>query len=87
MNKRREMLVNLRKNKKWTQKDVVSTLQRNYDVKISESYYGMIEQGVRTPSLSLALAISELFNIRPEDIFFEDEPYKKLFLKLKKEVV
>ena len=75
---RRDILISLRKDKGLLQKDVVDLLQRFHNVEISESYYGMIEQGVRTPKLSIALAISELFEANPYDIFFEVKPNKKL---------
>ena len=78
MKHRRDKLVSIRKSQKLVQKDVVEILEKQYGIKISESYYGMIEQGVRTPSLNIALAIAELFNSNPNDIFFEVEPNKKL---------
>lgn len=71
MSIKREKLIHLRKEKKLIQKDVVLLLQQGYGIKITESYYGMIELGVRTPSLTIALAISELFKIDPNKIFFE----------------
>lgn len=66
---RRQKLINVRKNKNWLQKDVVEKLTNEYKVKISESYYGMIEQGARTPSLNVALAIAALFEVDPTDFF------------------
>lgn len=69
---RREKLIDLRKEKGWLQKDVVKNLNVEYDLKISESYYGMIEQGVRTPALNVALAISSLFETNPSEIFFDN---------------
>lgn len=68
---KREKLIHLRKEKKLIQKDVVLLLQQGYGIEITESYYGMIELGVRTPSLTIALAISELFKTDPNKIFFE----------------
>jgi len=70
VNIKREKLIHLRKEKKLIQKDVVLLLQKRYGIRITESYYGMIELGVRTPSLTIALAISELFNTDPNHIFF-----------------
>lgn len=78
MKQRRDKLVELRKSKQLVQKDVVDQLDRDHGIKITESYYGMIEQGVRTPSLSIALAIAELFNASPNDIFFEVKPNETL---------
>lgn len=76
--KQRKSLINLRKNRKLTQKEVVNELEQLYGIKITVSYYGMIEQGVRTPSLELAIAIAGLFNTNVEDIFFEQSPNKML---------
>ncbi|MEI2368282.1 helix-turn-helix transcriptional regulator [Niallia circulans] len=70
MGPKRQKLIDLRKQKEWLQKDVVTMLEETKGIKISESYYGMIEQGVRTPSLNVALAISELFLAKPNEIFF-----------------
>jgi putative transcriptional regulator len=38
----------------------------------------MIEQGVRTPSLNIALAIAQLFDANPNEIFFNHSPNKNL---------
>ncbi|MGX9134011.1 helix-turn-helix transcriptional regulator [Rummeliibacillus sp. JY-2-4R] len=69
---RRITLVKYRKERGWLQKDVVEKLSIDYNVFISESYYGMIEQGVRTPSLHVALAISALFNVEPTKFFLSN---------------
>lgn len=71
---RRNTLVKCRKERGWLQKDVVERLSVDFDVSISESYYGMIEQGVRTPSLHVALAISSLFNVEPTEFFLSKNP-------------
>lgn len=68
-NSRRTQLIEYRKINNWLQRDVVEKLSEEFGVSISESYYGMIEQGVRTPSLSIALAISSLFNVEVNEIF------------------
>lgn len=78
MIQRRKKLISLRKDEKLTQKEVVELLNKEYGISITESYYGMIEQGVRTPSLNIALAIAQLFNSNPNDIFFNSEPNKNL---------
>ncbi|GIN06430.1 hypothetical protein J32TS2_06000 [Shouchella clausii] len=44
-------------------------MKRRYDIIITESYYGMIEQGSRLPSLYVALAISDLFKAEPSALF------------------
>lgn len=69
---RRTKLVEYRKSKKWLQRDVVKQLSEKFNINITESYYGMIEQGVRTPSLHIALAIAELFDAEPSEIFFDN---------------
>lgn len=70
---RRTKLVEYRKSKNWLQKDVVEHLSKKFDINISESYYGMIEQGVRTPSLHVALAIAALFEVEPSEIFLNND--------------
>ena len=72
MKNKRDFLIHLRKKEGWLQKDVVEKLSSEYGVSITESYYGMIEQGVRTPSLNVALSISELFKITPSEIFLDN---------------
>ena len=54
---RREKLIELRVQKGWLQEDVAKKLG------ITTSFYGMIEQGVRTPRIPLALAMEELFGV------------------------
>ncbi|MGY4689302.1 helix-turn-helix transcriptional regulator [Salibacterium sp. K-3] len=75
---RRERLIEARKKLGLTQKDVVSNLHKETGIEITESYYGMIEQGVRTPSLKLALPLSKIVREDPESIFFNNEHNKKL---------
>lgn len=75
---RRHNLIALRKKRGWVQKDVVRELKRKYGIEITESYYGMIEQGVRTPQLRIAVAIADLFGKSVEDIFFDVAPNKML---------
>ena len=70
---RRLILIDARKQKNWLQKDVVEKLDIELGITISESYYGMIEQGVRTPSLDIALAISDLFEMAPSKIFLKNK--------------
>ncbi|MCY1106013.1 helix-turn-helix transcriptional regulator [Shouchella clausii] len=66
---KRDQLISLRKSRNWSQQKVVSLLKRRYDIIITESYYGMIEQGSRLPSLYVALAISDLFKAEPSALF------------------
>ena len=58
-------LKELRAERNLTQKAVAKA------VGITTSYYGMIELGVRQPSLSLALDLAEFFNTSVEDIFYD----------------
>lgn len=73
---KREKLIQYRKNKKWSQKRVVEELSTKHGVKITDSYYGMIEQGVRNPSLKLAVSIAKIFKVRPENIFLDNKTTK-----------
>ncbi|MGE5507128.1 MAG: helix-turn-helix transcriptional regulator [Chitinophagales bacterium] len=42
-------------------------------VGISRSFYTLIERGIRNPSLSVALSLSKLFAVSPEELFAPDE--------------
>lgn len=72
MKRARTRLIELRKKLNLTQRDVAKA------VKITTSYYGMIEVGDRTPKLELAGVIARFFGVKVEDIFFEDAPNKLL---------
>ena len=63
----RPILVNLRKSKNLTQEEVANS------VGISRAYYGRIESGKRTPSLSKALNIKKFYNYHNDDIFLKEE--------------
>lgn len=39
-------------------------------IDISTSYYGMIEIGIRNPSLDVAKKLSKYFNVPTDSIFF-----------------
>ena len=65
-------LINLRKQRCLKQKDVALALR------FTTSYYGMIELGVRTPSLEHAKNIADFFSVNVEDIFFNDTDNKML---------
>ncbi|WP_425450727.1 helix-turn-helix transcriptional regulator [Tumebacillus permanentifrigoris] len=71
---RREALINKRQQRSWKQGDVVDELKQQFGLEISESYYGMIEQGVRTPNLQLGISIAELFSVDAREIFFGQQP-------------
>lgn len=69
---RRTRLVKLRDDRGWRQKDVAERLG------ITESYYGMIEAGVRNPSLKIGLGIARLFGVPVAELFFASEANGKL---------
>lgn len=64
--KERTKLIELRNNKDLKQKHIAKA------VEITTSYYGMIEQGVRTPTLEVAKKIADFFETTVEDLFFEE---------------
>ncbi len=41
-------------------------------LKISKTYYWQIENGKRRLTYELAKKISKIFNLKPDDIFYED---------------
>ena len=55
----------LRLKEGFTQKELANKLS------ITTSHFGMIETGIRNPSLKLAYKISKIFNTTIESIFFE----------------
>lgn len=65
---RRDYLVKLRLTRGWQQKDVAAQLG------VTASFYGMIEQGVRTPRLSMALQMERLFGVPVHVLFAETSP-------------
>lgn len=56
----------LRSNMQLTYKDVADML------KISKTYYWQIENGKRRLTYEYAKKISKIFNLKPDDIFYED---------------
>lgn len=56
----------LRKNEAKTQKEISESLG------ISRSFYGLIEQGERKPTLILSKKIADYFGKNIEDIFFNN---------------
>lgn len=49
-------------------------------LKISKSFYWQIENDKRRLSYNTALKISKVFNVKPDDIFYEEEIRKSLNL-------
>lgn len=68
---KRQWLENIRNEKNLTHSQVASF------VNISRQHYGLIENGERDPSVSVAKKIATLFGF-DWTIFFDDEGYKKL---------
>lgn len=64
--KPRMQLKQIRRQKGLKQKEVAEA------VGITTSYYGMIEQGVRTPTLEVAIKIANFFGVPVEEIFFDN---------------
>ena len=60
---RRHRLVKERKRRNWTQADVAEKL------KITTSFYGMLEQGSRNPRLPLAFSLERLFGTSAAELF------------------
>lgn len=60
---KREKLIELRNAKNATHEDVAE------GAGISRSHYGLIENGIRNPSLDVARRIAEFFNCSIEEVF------------------
>ncbi|ONI39741.1 hypothetical protein AN639_05765 [Candidatus Epulonipiscium fishelsonii] len=54
----------LRKQKQLTQKEVVK------DLPLSLSYYGLLENNLRRPTLPVAYALAQYYKCTIEDVFF-----------------
>ncbi len=69
---KRQRLIEARRRAGLTQAQVAKI------VGVTASYYGMIEQGVRTPRLSLALTLERIFDVPAAelfpDLFFATKP-------------
>ena len=78
MKQKNENLAQLRQKKNWTQHEVVETLKKQCDVSITDSYYGMIENG-RVPSMRVANALARIFEVQMDDIFFGPQHNKTLY--------
>ena len=62
---KRTKLIELRNAKGWKQKEIAGMLG------ITDSYYGMIENGIRNPTIKLGLRIVNIFGVSIEEIFFD----------------
>lgn len=72
--RKRARLIELRKAHSMTQKEVA------HAAKLTRSYYGLIENGVRNPTLEKAVRIADAFgtsveNAFPDEVFFGDKCY------------
>ncbi|MDT8717630.1 helix-turn-helix transcriptional regulator [Clostridium sp. 19966] len=77
-NKTNKVLISLRNESKLKQKEVAEVIG------ITTSYYGMIEQGTRNPTLDIAHRIAAFYKKSIEEIFFANEYNKMLANKLTK---
>ncbi|ADO57467.1 MULTISPECIES: helix-turn-helix transcriptional regulator [Paenibacillus] len=75
----REWLVKLRNDANKTHDEVATK------VKISRQYYGMIESGIRNPSVDLAKKIASFLEFE-WTLFFADKSNEMLLNKITKEV-
>ena len=75
----KRVLINARKNNKYTQEQVAIAASKLLPKgkSVSRQYYGMIENGERTPSVDVAKAIANVLNIN-WTIFFEVYSNQKL---------
>lgn len=73
---KRSKLISLRQEKQLTQDDVRKLLEHQ-DINISTSYYGMIEQGARSPSIKVGIGIAKLFGVQLEEIFLSTNTTKR----------
>ncbi|KXG73828.1 helix-turn-helix transcriptional regulator [Thermotalea metallivorans] len=72
MRNQRNKLIELRTAKNLTQNYIAEKLG------ISRSFYTMIENGNRNPSLELAIKLADLFQVNVRDIFLTDLDDKNL---------
>ena len=62
-----EKLKEYRKKYKYSCQDMANKLQ------ISKSFYWQIENNKRNLSYKMALKISKIFNLKPDDIFYDEK--------------
>ena len=56
----------LRKARGLTQEDIAKKL------KVSKAYLSMIETGKRSLDYEMAIQMARIFDVKPDDVFFED---------------
>lgn len=78
MNFKRNMLIEARKKKGWTQEELAS------GVGISRAYLANIERGEYDPSLKVAQSLSKKLGVSTDKLFFNDNARKT---NVKKEVI
>lgn len=59
-------LINLRKKREYSVKQMAELLN------ISKTFYWQIEKGQRNLSYNMAIKISTILNMKPDDIFYDD---------------
>jgi len=64
---KRNKLIEIRKLHKMTLQQVAD------EINVSKPYYWQIENGERGLSYELATKIASVFNLKPDDIFLDDE--------------
>lgn len=67
-NKKHKKLEELRLKHNYTYFDMANFLS------ISKSYYWQLENGNRNLYYHVAKEIAKIFNLKPDDIFYEEEP-------------
>lgn len=74
----RQKLTALRKQRNMTQQEVANKLG------ISRSFYGFIETGLRNPTYGLAKKIAEIFEVTPEEIFYDLDGFRMKQIEVQK---
>lgn len=69
----------MNKLKKLREENLLTRSEIAVAVGITTSYYGMLELGVRTPSLSTAAKLAEYFKLPIEEIFFKFKTTESCF--------
>ncbi|HOJ78461.1 MAG TPA: helix-turn-helix transcriptional regulator [Bacillota bacterium] len=65
----RKNLIEARKKRNLTQQQVVELLSNEYSLKISRGHLSSLETGKRDPSIELAKALANLFNVSIDHLF------------------
>lgn len=68
----KKTIVNLRKEKKLTQRELANELTKLSDLKFSPTSIALYELGMRTPSLKRVKVIAKYFDVAIEEIIFNN---------------